>query len=147
MFINQRILKHMRQLVAEELVVQVIPGRYVNGISSFAESFAHHLEELDEDLTKRRSRFAAGYRSRIHLEKLGPIEDVLLDQSLASPSDDYPWYEAEAETATDFMAYLAGCLGQQKEIRSTPVTHDIRQLDRLYSSELPLAYHSIHLGF
>lgn len=55
------------------------------------------------------------------MEKMGPIENTLCEAGLARQQG-YPWFSVEKETATDFMAYLAACLGRVDDIDAAPMS-------------------------
>lgn len=123
---------YMKSLVKEELVWQVWPAEYIYEIPDFLSAFSEYLAELDE-LRERRARFKDGRTAKIHLEKMGPIKALLVDEGLAESRRE-PWYDVEAETAADFMAYLASTLGKVAEVDSDPVTDQPEELDRLASA-------------
>lgn len=126
--------EHTRSLIERGLVNQIFPGDYLNSIPQFVSSFEDYLNGLGTDLDQRRRMFQNNNTFRIHMEKMGPIEDLLREQGLASV-ERYPWFNVEANTADEFMAYLAGCLGQLTEIRSIPITDNESNLDVLIKSQ------------
>lgn len=117
-----RLGEHTRSLVECGLVRQIHPSQYIGEIPSFAPAFEGYLSE-SADLSKRRAAFKLGKTFRIHIEKMGPIEDILRQSGLAQ-ADNYPWFNVEQETAQDFMAYLAACLGRLDEIGADPISDE-----------------------
>jgi hypothetical protein len=117
----ERLGEHTRSLIEHELPKQIHPGAYVWNIPSFSPAFEAHPEEATTNLAERRKAFQRGETFRIHMEKMGPVEDVLCDTGLAQRQD-YPWFSVEKDTATEFMAYLAACLGRVEGIDASPVS-------------------------
>lgn len=68
----------------------------------------------------------------IHLEKTSSLADELVDMRLATRID-YPWLSVEANTAEEFMYYLATVLGRHRELQFAPVTDELFRLRRLAS--------------
>jgi hypothetical protein len=129
--------RHTRSLVKANLVRQVIPGRYLDQIPAFKESFVDYLESLGGSLEERRKSFRTRGRSfRIHMEKMDGLESTLTNMGLARSSQ-YPWFQVEIETAKEFMAYLAATLGQVEELQLMPVTDDIEHLQEFISFSSP----------
>lgn len=126
--------EHTRSLIEYRLVDQIFPGDYINNIPQFVSSFEDYLKGLGKDLDQRRQMFQNNNTFRIHMEKMGPIEDLLREQGLAEV-ERYPWFNVEANTADEFMTYLAGCLGQLKEIQSIPITDNESNLEVLIKSQ------------
>ncbi len=121
--------RYMRSLVEEELVFQVIPGQHIYEISNFEGAFQGYLDDLGAEADRRRAQFAEGNTFEIHIEKMGGIGDALVHQKLAKYSRS-SWYEVEADTATDFMSYLAIVLGQLPSVDSSPFTDEVAFLER-----------------
>ncbi len=120
---------YMESLLREELVDQVIPGMYIYEIPNFEQSFQTYIDGLGVGMARRRVRFAQGRRLKVHIEKMGEIAHALAGQGLAHEGP-YPWYEVEADTADDFMSYLAAALGQLERVDSSPVTNRAAYLRR-----------------
>lgn len=120
---------YMQSLLREELVFQVMPGIYIFDMPNFFEKFNGYIEGLGPQMDARRENLQRGNASRIHIEKLGDLGDMLVRHRLASPQQ-YPWYDVERETADDFMSYLAASLGQLPAVDSSPVTDDNAYLGR-----------------
>jgi hypothetical protein len=118
----ERLGPYMQALLREELVWQVQPGAFLFEIPRFREAFVSYLQGLGAGLPTRLEAFRNGKVVRIHLEKMGKLVDDLKDAGLAAPSSSYPWFDVEAETAQDFMCYLATALGQLDRIDSLPMT-------------------------
>jgi len=125
-------------LIKENLVIQVFPSQYVNGIEGFAESFKEYIESLS-DIKTRRSFFRnkripfISNRSRIHVSKMEPLCDYLVKKRLAQKFDNQ-WYDVEDSTAFDFMSYLAAMIGQVDEAGYIPITNEMFPLNRLVKS-------------
>jgi hypothetical protein len=120
---------YMQRLVQEELVLQVIPGMHIHKIPNFEGAFHDYINALGQDLAQRRAQFSSGRSSKIHIEKMGGIGQMLVDQELARPAV-YPWYAVETHTANDFMSYLAAALGQVESVDSSPLTDKTAYLER-----------------
>jgi len=120
---------YMQGLLQEELVDQVIPGMYIHEIPNFEPAFQTYIDGLGAEMDRRRARFARGRRFKIHMEKMGGIGHALAGQGLAREGP-HPWYEVEADTADDFMSYLAAVLGQIERVDSSPVTNRAAYLRR-----------------
>jgi hypothetical protein len=131
---------YMQKLVQEELVRQVIPGQYIHEIPNFEAAFFRYIAGLGPTLDARRTLFLreAGFNIQIHIEKMGAIGDMLVDQGLAR-SRNYPWYEVEPNSANDFMSYLAAVLGQLPSVDSVPITDERMNL-RNFSFAGPFSY-------
>jgi hypothetical protein len=127
---------YMQSLLREELVFQVMPGMYIFDMPNFFEKFNDYVEGLGPQMDARRGNFERGEASRIHIEKLGDLGDMLVRQRLASPQQ-YPWYDVERETGDDFMSYLAASLGQLPAVDSSPVTDDNAYLGRFARAGVP----------
>lgn len=127
------------ELIKENLVIQVFPSQYVNGIEGFAESFMEYIESLGDNIISRRRSFrkqeAPFYpnRVKIHVSKMEPLCDYLVKKRLAQKVDD-KWYDVENSTALDFMSYLAAMIGQVDEAGFIPITDEIFPLNRLVKS-------------
>jgi hypothetical protein len=120
---------YMQRLVQEELVLQVIPGMHIHKIPNFEGAFHDYIHALGQDLAQRRAQFSSGCSSKIHIEKMGGIGQMLVDQELARPAV-HPWYAVETQTANDFMSYLAASLGQVESVDSSPLTDKTAYLER-----------------
>ncbi len=114
---------YMQRLVQEDLVCQVIPGQYIHEIPNFEAAFSRYIADLGPALNARRSRFPGETDLHIHIEKMGEIGNMLVDQGLAR-SRNYPWYEVESDSANDFMSYLAAVLAQLPLVNSSPITDE-----------------------
>jgi hypothetical protein len=126
--------EHTRSLVESEMVAQVIPGLCIPDIPNFKSSFANYLHGASPDLNVRRKYFAKGETRLLHMEKMGGIEELLCELNIAQ-KDRYPWYTVEARTALEFMAYLAGCIGQLPEAQYDPITDAESNLSVFFESE------------
>lgn len=125
----------MQGLLTEELVDLVIPGVYIYEIPNFERAFLTYIDGLGAEMDRRRTRFAMGHRFKVHIEKMGEIGQALAGQGLAHDRR-HPWYEVEADTADDFMSYLAAVLGQLSRVDSTPVTNRPAYLRRFAEAGL-----------
>lgn len=121
--------EYMYGLIQEDLVKPIIPGLHVDEIPNFTEAFLEYVDSPNYPVPrgvinrKRVSTFS------VHMEKLGPIGSKLVERGLAREKHDWAWYDVEAYTANQFMAYLAATLGKLPEIESKPITNSIQNLD------------------
>jgi hypothetical protein len=123
--------EYTRKLIQANLVAQVIPGKYLDQIPGFKDSFVSYLESLGMMLDRRRDAFLHRKEpTYIHIEKMADIGDELVRMKLAVYKR-YPWYDVESETASDFMSYLSTVLGRLRELQFTPVTDQIACLNTL----------------
>src|SRR5262249_11927046 len=76
---------YRRGLVQEELVFQVIPLKYLDEIPNFVDSFLAHVDGLGPEGARRRTLFARGKTSEIHIEKMGNIGYQLVRRRIARP--------------------------------------------------------------
>ena len=117
-----RLGPYMVSLVRENLVTQVIPGLYLGRARNFTNAF---LDFIDAKYSKKgepfHSEWAAVNKEKliigasVHMEKLDNIADKLCERGLAirDTGKKYSqWLKVEPRIAGDFMAYLAGVLGQ-----------------------------------
>jgi hypothetical protein len=136
----ERLDKHTRSLVRATLVNQVIPGAFLHRIPAYTRAFVDYLDSLGGTLKKRRKSFRGFFKvrrtSRIHIEKMDELGQVLVEMGLAKKRD-YPWYDVEAETASEFMAYLAATLGKLDELQYMPVTDELHNLEHFVFSSSP----------
>lgn len=126
--------EHTKGLFERELVKPIPPGRYIYDIAAFDSAFGNFLGNPTINLELRRQLLEEGHVFKIHMEKMGPIEDLLVGLGLAKRTT-YPWFKVECNTANEFMAYLAGCLGKVPEINSMPVTDEEDNLHVFLESE------------
>ncbi len=118
----ERLGPYAGDLVRANLVTQVIPGAHIWQVDDFSKSFLSYLESLGPALNARRESFRDTQKgSRIHVEKMAELTRHLEDLHLAERRD-YPWFQVEANTARDFMGYLAAVLGRQPELGFIPIT-------------------------
>lgn len=132
---------YTRDLIKANLVTQVIPGMYIQKIPLFAKAFEDYLVGLGPELDRRRSVFQRRLSSAyglfdIHIEKLGNVDQVLMDAGLAKMRE-YPWFSVEPATARDFMAYLAAALGHLERLGFMPVTDEEAYLSNFILSGSP----------
>lgn len=137
-----RLDEHTRSLVQATLVKQVIPGEFLDKIPAYTASFVNYLESLGSKLEERRKSFNGFLRRRrtftIHIEKMDDLGEVFVGMGLAKTKE-YPWYEVEAETGKEFMAYLAATLGRLENLQYIPITDELRHLeDFVFSSSADL---------
>lgn len=120
---------YTRDLLTDELLVQILPEQYVWRIPRFGDAFIEFMESLStEDLRRRREIFQSRDTVRIHVDKMWELADYLIDAQLAvqvNPS----WCDVEVTTAGEFMGYLAVTLGKQESVKSTPVTNHPANLE------------------
>jgi hypothetical protein len=125
----ERLAPGMRDLVQSGLVEQIQPGMYASELAPYYAPFIEHARTW---LQARRGDLGSEF-SRIHLEKLecmregeqlSPKDD--LQQIGVARDDGYPWVQMPTPLADDFMAYLAGALGQLEGLDAVPVTNSTR---------------------
>lgn len=136
---------YMYDLIQEGLVEPIAPAKYVHKIERFSYAFLDYIKSpyfpIPNDIESRK----ALPTSTIHIEKIEPIARELIEMGLARPSPrprEYPWFEVESHTATLFMAYLASSLGKLNELRSEPITYNLKEftsISRLYPREKVLS--------
>ncbi|MBA1362118.1 DUF6236 family protein [Burkholderia gladioli] len=112
----------MRELLDAELVETVIPAQHLWRVEHFSAGFAKLLEQKLATPNYSPKRLRLRPRTRIHIEKLAGIAEILLDCG-AAQREDYSWYMVEASIARLFMAYLTVCLGGLPEVDAAPVTN------------------------
>lgn len=113
--------EYMQGLVKEGLVIQIIPGQYINSIPNFVAPFLEIAEKRKYQLEKTKLRLETLPNQLIHIEKMGKIAKELCTLGLAREKK-RPWYYVERDLAQNFMAYLASVLGNLDEINSRPIT-------------------------
>jgi hypothetical protein len=124
----ERLTCHMRDLVRQGLVQQVIPGHFLRGTPNFGRAFSDYLVGIDDEIETRRVDFTRGKVARVHSEKmLFEIEDKLCQEGLARRmtlrrTRSGPWIEVERRTAGDYMAWLAASIGRLSGTSLTPIT-------------------------
>jgi hypothetical protein len=123
----------MLSLVREQLVEQVIPGMYLWRALNFTDAFLEyadakygsHGEPYKSDWASVHSEKLGG--SSVHMEKLHDLGEKLCERGMAKRDEDdpySPWFKIEPRIANDFMAYLAGVLGQMAdEVHFSPLTN------------------------
>ena len=116
-----RLGSYMVSLVRESLVTQVVPGNYLWRVKNFTGAF---LDFIDAKYGEKGEPFHSDWATvhteklggaSVHIEKLHDLVDKLCERGLAirdSNNKHSPWLRIEPRTAGDFMAYLAGVLGQ-----------------------------------
>ena len=114
---------HMRTLVQEGLVRQVIPAQYVHAAPAFEETFLQFLDAHDGLRQSSPPTPPSGRCMRIHMQKLGDLPEELVRRGIARRGND-AWYEVESEVGKHFMAYLAGVIGQMERPNYVPVTEE-----------------------
>lgn len=133
----EKLGEHMRSLVQEGLVTQIIPSYYMKSLPSFRDSFLSYLSSLRPEIKeKRREAFKRENYFSIHIEKTHGLELEFERMGLAK-SAKYPWWFVECDTADEFMLYLAGTLGNLKELEYAPISDSIQYLNRLISLSGP----------
>lgn len=132
----ERLSPHMQSLVKAELVRQVIPGIYVYDLPSFEDSFLDYMSTLGSKIDNRRKQFKKESSVPIHMEKMRGIGKELAKMGLATPRRGR-WCEVESQTANEFMAYLAACLGQVDRCNSIPITEDTNNISQILYSSMP----------
>jgi hypothetical protein len=125
----ERLSKYTRDLLIDELLIQVDPGQYVWQAPRFREAFVDFMESLpSHDIRQRRASLRNHNTFRVHTEKMQEIADYLVNARLAQRVD-WSWCDVEKKTADEFMGYLAALLGKIEGVDSTPVTDTSANLD------------------
>lgn len=130
---------YMLSLVREGLVEQVIPGMYLSRVENFTNAFLEYTDAkygsegntYQSDWSTIHSEKLTG--SSVHMEKLHDLGEKLCERGMAKKdkSNPYsPWFQMEPRIANDFMAYLAGVLGQMHDdVSFSPITNHHSNLD------------------
>lgn len=128
----------MKELVASELVKQIIPYNYTQQIENIEEPFLNYIHShLKSYRKKYQFNYPYNYQHKmIHIEKLGDIADELVHLRLAKRQD-YVWYQVPEWVADSYMAYLASTLAQLDEIDAAPVTNQLDCLHLISENSLP----------
>lgn len=88
----QRLSTHMSTLVKEGLVNPIMPQVFIDDKEEFGKPF---LTFINQRVRARRINLRDNTDTRripIHVEKLGPVADELVELNLANYTG-YPWYE------------------------------------------------------
>ncbi len=112
---------YMYGLVQEELVKPIVPKEYIYKVPNFTKPFIECVDSPNYPIPHGIIKSANVNTFRVHMEKLGSIGDELTNRGLAKELE-WPYYEIEAYTANQFMAYLATVLGRLPDIESEPIT-------------------------
>jgi len=119
---------HMRDLVREGLVRQIVPSMLISKIPECGPPFVEYLDSLAQQLPLRQKRFATKCVS-VHADKMPEeVKEKLLACDLARLKD-YRWLEVEEATANEYMAYLAAAIGRLPRMDLTPVTDSRERLN------------------
>ena len=124
----ERLTRHMRDLLREGLVQQVIPGSLIGGTPNFGRAFSDYLDDIDDQIESRQFDFTRGKVAKIHFEKMPrEVEAKLYALRLARPMALHrtrrrAWIEVESRTAGDYMAWLAASIGRLRGMQLTPIT-------------------------
>lgn len=142
-----RLGPYMVSLVRERLVEQVIPGMYLWRVENFTNAF---LEYVDAKYGVAGVPYTSNWAtvhseklggSSIHMEKLQDLGERLCERGIArreGNSGYSPWLNIEPRIAYDFMAYLAGVLGQMSEgDHFSPITNLHRHLNPFIPKSQP----------
>jgi hypothetical protein len=125
----ERLTKYTRELLTDELLIQIHPGRYVRQAPRFKDAFVDFVGSLsNDDISQRRRAFLNHRTCRIHTEKMQDIANYLVEKGLAKGVN-WSWCDVESKTAAEFMGYLAVILGKLEDVKSTPVTDIVSNLD------------------
>ena len=128
----------MRVLLREGLVERMHPGEHLYKIEKFDSSFKQLIESklnLVRSIQQQNPNhrfFSKNRQALIHAEKLGIVQNYLVEVGLAKKSHS-GWYLMESWTANLFMAYLASCLGALIDVDAAPVTNRV-QIANLYAN-------------
>jgi hypothetical protein len=137
---------YMKSLVKEGLVHQIVPSYHLSMVPNFTNAFLDYLDQLPQNIdreqrqeTFRISESLGGFS--VHMEKLRDLGEELVNRGLARRNEkgDYSsWYEVEPGVARDFMAYLAGVLGQLVgEDQFYPITDETRHMEAFLQKDSP----------
>lgn len=128
----------MRVLLREGVVERLHPGQYLHEIEEFDSSFKvliesklGHIRAIQKQHPQHRV-FGIHRQGRIHAEKLGLVQNYLVEKGLAR-RDIRDWYIVEEWVANLFMAYLASCLGALEDVDAAPVTNRVN-IANLYAN-------------
>lgn len=117
----QRLGKFMYDLISNDLLEPIIPGKYVNKIPNWEGAFLEIIDK-DQEISHRTGvAIERGETTPIHLEKFSPIMDDLMDRGLVTEAQE-PWFNVERKTADLFMAYMSLALGSTEKLQMTPIT-------------------------
>lgn len=140
-----RLGPYMVSLVREKLVEQVIPGMYIWRAENFSDAFIEYADaKYGAEGGPYQSDWAAVHSeklggSSVHMEKLHDLGEKLCERGMAKKdeTDPYsPWFLMEPRIADDFMAYLAGVLGQMADnTHFSPITNRRSNLDPFIPQE------------
>lgn len=119
----ERLDPFMRELVAAELVEQIVPEGFIDKIPNFGRPFITYVHRRLSQIERRRLSSPVNLQPKalLHIEKVARVADELRELNLARHHKG-PWYKVEAWVADAFMAYLASSLGVLDEINAAPVT-------------------------
>lgn len=112
--------EYMDGLIREDLVIPIAPSEYIHDLPNFTEAFLDYVDDPRYPVTRNSITRKRVKTFDVAIEKLGAIGDGLIKRGLARQY--YGWYKIEAYTANQFMAYLAGTLGNMPDIQSKPIT-------------------------
>lgn len=135
---SEKLTPFMRALLREGLVEHLQPGQYLYEIEAFDSNFKALIESKLQAVQTIQQRnpehkvFGRHRKALIHAEKLGIVQNYLVEKGLAKKSHD-SWYAIEAWAANLFMAYLASCLGSLTDVNAAPVTNSV-QIANLYAN-------------
>lgn len=125
----ERLSSYTRDLLTDGLITQIHPAQYIWQAPRFTEAFVDFIESISNtELGKRRNAFREHKTFRVHTEKMDEIADYLISTRLASKYN-WSWCDVESTTASEFMTYLAALLGKLEDVKSTPVTDTIANLE------------------
>ena len=124
-----RLGRYMCELLEEGLVHQLLPENYTYSIPKYTEAFMEYVDNPQFPVPKGKIRARFLRTIKVHMEKLSDIGEELVKRGLARQKTLAGWYSIEAYTANQFMAYLAGCLGQLPGIDSIPITDNAINLN------------------
>lgn len=142
-----RLGPYMVSLIQEELVEQVVPGMHLWRAENFTDAFLEYAdakyssdgEPYTSDWASVHSEKLGG--SSIHMEKLHDLGERLCERGLARRDEQNqysPWFKIEPRIADDFMAYLAGVLGQiPEDTQYSPITNHRTHLDPFIPEAAP----------
>jgi hypothetical protein len=125
----------MRQLVMEELVIQIDPLEALNNPFGIINPFIEYVNSKEFNLTKRRENYRYGRSGMLNRGKFPPNSPVInaekfdseifyqLKQLGLAEKQDGSWYTVEKKTANELMTFLASVLGNKINYLPTTDQH------------------------
>lgn len=137
----ERYDSHMRELVRNELIIQIDPMNALKRPEKLVGPFINYLLSGEVDLEKRRRSFQKQFivplhpdkfrrdKSRIHNNKFDKEIFYQLEYEGLAIKTDSEWYNVEKRTALELMVYLATIVAERLDY--LPTTDTIQRRFRL----------------